>query len=85
MPPVTMTGVSAMASSPSSTLRRVISKKFPVVAKFGAMSREEHDLGRQRDEQDRVAGAQAMDHGVYGRPTLAPSDPTAERVYTLAR
>ena len=38
MPPVTMTGVSAMARSPSSTLSRVISKKFPVVAKFGAMT-----------------------------------------------
>ena len=33
-----MTGVSAMASSPSSTLSRVISKKFPVVAKFGAIA-----------------------------------------------
>ena len=38
MPPVTMTGVSAIASSPSSTLSRVISKKFPAVAKFGAMT-----------------------------------------------
>ena len=36
MPPVMMTGVSAMASRPSSTLRRVISKKLPTVAKFGA-------------------------------------------------
>ena len=38
MPPVTMTGVSATASSPSSTLSRVISKKLPIVKKFGAMA-----------------------------------------------
>ncbi len=45
MPPVTMTGVSAMASRPSSTLSRVISKKLPAVAKFGAIASEERDLG----------------------------------------
>ncbi len=36
MPPVMMTGVSATASSPSSTLNRVTSKKFATVAKLGA-------------------------------------------------
>ena len=38
MPPVTRIGVSAIASSPSSTLSRAISKMLPVVAKFGATS-----------------------------------------------
>jgi hypothetical protein len=36
MPPATSTGVSAIASSPSSTLSRAISKALPRVAKFGA-------------------------------------------------
>src|SRR5437762_825137 len=36
MPPVTRIGVIATASSPTSTLRRVTSKKFVSVAKFGA-------------------------------------------------
>src|SRR5216684_5414493 len=38
MPPVMMTGVSASASNPSSTLNRIISKKFPQVKKFSAMA-----------------------------------------------
>src|SRR5713101_8003484 len=38
MPPVMMMGVSASASNPSSTLNRIISKKFPHVKKFSAMA-----------------------------------------------
>ncbi len=38
MPPLMITGVNATASSPSSTLRRVTSKKFPSVKKFCAMA-----------------------------------------------
>src|ERR1022692_1261066 len=38
MPPVTMIGVSASASSPSSTLRRTTSKKFDRVKKFSPMA-----------------------------------------------
>src|SRR5262245_52069468 len=38
IPPVTMTGVSATASSPSSTLKRITSKKFATDKKFGAMN-----------------------------------------------
>ena len=36
IPPVTRIGVIATARSPTSTLRRVTSKKLPSVAKFGA-------------------------------------------------
>ena len=36
IPPATITGVSATARRPSSTLNRVISKKLPSVKKFGA-------------------------------------------------
>ena len=38
MPPLMMTGVNAIASSPSSTLRRVISNKLPSVKKFCAIA-----------------------------------------------
>ncbi len=59
MPPVMMTGVSASASSPSSTLSRVISKKLPSVAKFGAIDGEERDLGRERQQQHPLAVGEA--------------------------
>ena len=38
MPPVTITGVSAIASRPSSTPSRLISMKLATVAKFGAIA-----------------------------------------------
>src|SRR5688572_15218379 len=38
MPPVTITGVRAIASRPNSTLSRVSSKKLPMLAKFGAIA-----------------------------------------------
>src|SRR6266478_5080214 len=63
MPPVMMTGVNASASNPSSTLNRIISKKFPHVKKFSAMaekiatsrtkasSRAHSPLGNRRSRQ----------------------------------
>ena len=55
MPPVMRTGVRAMASRPSSTLRRAISKKLPAVAKFGAMAAEQDDLDNEGGQQHPLA------------------------------
>jgi hypothetical protein len=49
MPPVTMIGVRAMARRPSSTLRRMISKKFSTLRKRGAMALKSTSSTEDRD------------------------------------
>ena len=63
MPPLMMTGVNATASSPSSTLRRVTSKKFPSVKKFCAIAENSATSASSAMQQDPLA---------VRKPALAP-------------
>ena len=74
-----MIGVNATASRPSSTLSRAISNKFPSVKKFGAIAREEHDLGGERQQQDPFAVRQRALHRSAHRARPAPTCVTAGR------
>ena len=79
MPPATMTGVSATASRPSSTLNRVISKKLPSVKKFGATAEKNSDLGGEHQQQHPFAvrkPASAPRHRAYARAPARRRRPT---------
>ena len=55
MPPVIITGVSASASSPSSTLSRTTSKKLAVVKKLGASAEKAAISSASAEQQDPFA------------------------------
>ena len=92
MPPVIMIGVSASASSPSSTLSRTTSKKLPTREKvLGAIAAKIGDLERQREQQHPLAVREAA---LPPGPTLAerqalpaylPERPRTASMATAAR
>ena len=64
MPPVTMTGVRASASNPTSTLIRIDLKEISPGEEIFRDGREDCDLGQQRQQQDPFAvGEQALAPG----------------------
>ena len=80
MPPVTITGVSAIASRPSSTLSRLISKKLPTVAKFGAIAANSATSTASGEQQDELVGPQEALHDAAPAGGPAERRPGAQRV-----